>query len=160
MRDAGSVMQGGGSLTSKAAGDYTRLDPDRAMLLSVKGVGPGGIARHSYRLAVPAGYAVSILNAVPGSAAIACAFSAPESVASFELQVQDLAAQFERFCARRVGGLSDCHALTLFVDRADYIEDAVAFGKRLRAGTPLTVIATLDDARWRVALNAYFLERV
>ena len=103
---------------------------------------------------------MSILNAVPGPTAVACASSALEPVASFELQAQDLARQFERFCARRVGGSSDCHALTLFVDRADYIEDAVSFGKRLRAGTPLTVIATLDDARWRVCLNAYFLGRV
>lgn len=150
MYDVESAVQGvrGSPRCSNAAGDQTKPGLDRAMLLSVKGVGPTGVARHSYRLAVPAGYAVSILNAVP----------AP--VASFELQAQDLAEQFERFCARRAGGTSDCHALTLFVDRPDHIEHAVSFGKRLRAGTPMTVIATLDDPRWRITLNAYFLARV
>ena len=130
------------------------------MLLTVNGVVQGGTVCHSYRLAVPGGYAASILNAVPGSAAVSCSLSASGPAAFFELQAQDLAEQFERFCARRAGGSSDCHALTLFVDRPDCIEYAVSFGKRLRAGTPITVIATFDDPRWRVTLNAYFLARV
>lgn len=120
-------------------------EPNDAMVLALNGVVHVGTAQHCYQLAVPAGHAVSILNAVPRAAA------------TFELQAQDLAEQFERFCAQRTGGASDCHALTLFVARPDHIEQAVAFGRRLRAGTPTTVFAALSGARWHLTLNAYFL---
>jgi hypothetical protein len=127
------------------------------MLLTLNGVTHAGTVEHSYRLDVPAGYAASILNAVPNSAAVSFSMAASCPAAAFELQARDLAGQFERFCARRASGSGDCHALTLFIDRADCIELAVAFGKRLHAGTLTTVVATLDDPHWRVTLNAYIL---
>ena len=118
------------------------------MVLALNSVVRIGAGQHCYQLAVPAGHAVSILNAVPARGV------------TFESQAQDLYEQFERFCLQRGGGARDCHALTLFVDRADYIEPAIAFGRRLRAGRPTTVYTALSDACWHLTMNAYFLGRV
>jgi hypothetical protein len=115
------------------------------MLLTLDGVVTAGDKQHSHRLAVPAGYAVSVLNAVPEGAVRPMA--GPESAACLERQAEDIASQFARFCARHAFDPGDCHALTLFVDRADDLQRAVALGKALCAGTRTTVIARLDDAR-------------
>lgn len=144
-------------MRSWAGGHATLLPQHQGMLLTIHGVTHAGSVQHSCRLAVPGGYAATILNAVPGSAAVAASLAASGPDTCFELQAQDLAEQFERFRARRAGRSSDCNALTLFVAGPDCFEHAVSFGKRLRAGTLTVVIATLDDAHWRVTLNAYFL---
>lgn len=122
--------------------------PNDTMVLALNCIVHVGAGQHCYPLAVPAGHAVSILNAVPAQDT------------TFELQAQNLCEQFERFCLQRAGGARDCHALTMFVDRADHIEPAVAFGRRLHAGIPTTVFTALSDARWHLTLNAYFLGRV
>lgn len=128
------------------------------MLLTLDGVVTAGNTQHSHRLAVPAGHAVSILNAVPEGAA-ARPIVGPESAACLERQAEDITGQFERFCVRHAFDPRDCRALTLFVDRADDIQRAALLGKALCAGTRTTVIARLDDPRWRITLNAYFLKR-
>lgn len=127
------------------------------MLLTLDGVVTAGSTQHSHRLAVPAGHAVSILNVLP-AAALARPIAGPESAANLERQAEDLAGQFERFCARHAFDARDCRALTLFVGRADDVGRAVLLGKALCAGTRTTVIARLDDPRWRITLNAYFLK--
>lgn len=119
------------------------------MVISVSGLVCSGRAEHSYRLEVPAGHAASIFHAVPSPAD------------SFDLQAQDLADQFEKFRNRYACHPRVCLRLTLLVGSPRHVERAIAFCKHLRgAGTGVTVIANFDDPRWRIALNAYFLEKI
>ncbi len=119
------------------------------MFIKLTGLVCSEKAEHSYLLAVPAGHAASVFNAVP------------RPVDSFDLQAQDLADQFEIFRSRHAFQAGECLELTLFVDSLDHLERAVAFGKRLRgAGTQTTVIANFEDRRWRITLNAYFLKKI
>lgn len=129
------------------------------MIVILNSVANAGNAQHSYRLALPVGRAVSILNAVPRPAALSSPAARPGRATCFEREARDLADQFEQFRARHAFDATDCHALTVFVDRFESIERARSLGRQLCPRTRTTAVAWLGEPRWRVTLIAYFLEK-